>query len=411
VTQTKTKTYDVLVAGGGVTGVAAALQCARSGLKTALLEKTVLWGGLATTGLVPIYMPLCDGKGRQVTFGIAEELLRWSIKYGPGQVPGNWSAGGGAQAGEVSALYPEAGSDQRYMTPFSPPAFAMGLDEVLEACGAELWLDTLACVPILEARRVAGVEVENKSGRIALRASFVIDATGDADLASRAGAPCEELGSFPSSLYQYTSLELAKEAAAKNSAHRLVTWHGGGAANEFDKGYEGHTPRLSGVQGKDVSLFLIESRRIARQKLEREQADLGPEGRQQVYPAALPGMAQFRMTRMIRGCQTVRSDQVNRRCDTSVGMIADCRKAGAVWEVPYGSILPQGVENLLVVGRCTSAEGYAWQVTRLIPAAALSGQVAGLAAKLAMEKATTPDRLDIKDVQQAVAAQGIELHL
>ena len=78
------KNYDVLVVGGGCAGIAAALESARSGLQTALVEKTILWGGLATSGLVPIYMPLCDGKGRQVTFGIAEELLKLSIKHGPG---------------------------------------------------------------------------------------------------------------------------------------------------------------------------------------------------------------------------------------------------------------------------------------------------------------------------------------
>jgi hypothetical protein len=263
----------------------------------------------------------------------------------------------------------------------------------------------------MEGRRVAGVEVENKSGRIAVRASCVIDATGDADIAARAGAPCQELGSFPSSLYQYSSIDLAKEAAARGSAQRLVTWHGGGAANEFDKGYDGPTPRLSGVRGRDVSAFLMESRRILRRKLAREQASHGPQGRKEVYPAGLPGMAQFRMTRAIRGLETVRAEAVNRRCDTSVGLIADCRKAGAVWEVPYGSLLPQGVENLLVVGRCQAAEGYAWQVTRLIPAAALSGQAAGIAAQLALAGRTSPDRLEAKDVQRAAEAAGIRVHI
>jgi hypothetical protein len=240
----------------------------------------------------------------------------------------------------------------------------------------------------------------------------VIDASGDADIAFRAGAPCRELGSFPSSLYQYTSLDLAKEAVLKNSAQRLATWHGGGAANEFDKGYDGPTPRLSGVKGKDVSAFIVESRRILRQKLAAEQvAKFGADGRKQLYPTALPGMAQYRMTRMIDGQETVRTDAMNRRCDTSVGMIADARKVGAVWEVPYGSLLPQGVENLLAVGRCMSAEGYAWQVTRLIPAAALTGQVAGIAAQLALAARTTPDRLDAKNVQRAVEAAGIQLHI
>ncbi|HUT58822.1 MAG TPA: FAD-dependent oxidoreductase [Phycisphaerae bacterium] len=405
------KTYDVLVIGGGVAGVAAALQCARSGMRTALVEKTVLWGGLATTGLVPIYMPLCDGKGRQITFGIAEELLKGSIRYGRGDIPAGWAKSSGAAGQEVEDLYPEACMGKRYMTAFNPAAFALGLDEVLEDCGADLWLDTLACTPILEGGTVAGVEVENKSGRITIRAGCVIDASGDADIAARAGAPCQELGSFPSFLYQYSSLELAREAVAKGSAEKLVTWHGGGSANEFDKGYEGTTPRLSGVRGKEVSAFLIESRRIARQKLAAEQAACGPDGRKQLYPAALPAMAQIRMTRMIEGHQTVRTDQCNNRCEASVGLIADCRKIDAVWEVPYGALVPKGAANLLVVGRCVSAEGYAWQVTRLIPAAALTGQIAGVAAALAVRGRTSPNRLEVADVQRAVQDKGIVLHV
>jgi hypothetical protein len=78
------KSYDVVVCGGGVAGVAAALAAARRGQRTALLEKTVYPGGLATAGLIYIYLPLCDGNGTQVTFGVAEELLLASIKYGPG---------------------------------------------------------------------------------------------------------------------------------------------------------------------------------------------------------------------------------------------------------------------------------------------------------------------------------------
>ena len=81
------KKYDVAVVGGGIAGVAAAVQAARCGKKTVLIEKTVYCGGLATAGLVYVYLPLCDGNGRQVTFGIAEELLHCSIKYGPGEVP------------------------------------------------------------------------------------------------------------------------------------------------------------------------------------------------------------------------------------------------------------------------------------------------------------------------------------
>jgi len=123
--------YDVVVAGAGVAGVAAALETARAGLRTALVEKTVLVGGLATAGLINHYLPLCDGQGHQVTFGIAEELLHLSLKYGPGDVPATWREGKG----------------ERYRARFSPASFVLALDEALLDAGVKLWLDTLACQP------------------------------------------------------------------------------------------------------------------------------------------------------------------------------------------------------------------------------------------------------------------------
>ena len=74
--------YDVIVAGGGVAGIAAALAAARHGAKTLLLERMYMLGGLATSGLVTVYLPLCDGAGHQVSFGLAEELLRLCVSHG-----------------------------------------------------------------------------------------------------------------------------------------------------------------------------------------------------------------------------------------------------------------------------------------------------------------------------------------
>ena len=73
------ETHSVIVAGGGIAGIAAALAAAREGADVLLIEREFLLGGLATLGLVTIYLPLCDGRGHQVSFGIAEELFRLSI--------------------------------------------------------------------------------------------------------------------------------------------------------------------------------------------------------------------------------------------------------------------------------------------------------------------------------------------
>ena len=87
---------DVVVAGGGIAGISCALAAARQGAEVLLLERSFMLGGLATAGLVTIYLPLCDGEGTQVSFGIAEELLRLSIEHGDeGRYPAPWLDGVG----------------------------------------------------------------------------------------------------------------------------------------------------------------------------------------------------------------------------------------------------------------------------------------------------------------------------
>ena len=169
--------YDVAVIGGGVAGVAAALQAARSGKKTVLVEKTLLLGGLATSGLIYIYLPICDGNGRQVTFGISEELLKASILYGPGEIPGNWRK------------EKDAAERKRYRCVFSPASFMLALDEVLREAGVDVWLDTLVCDAEVENGRVTAAVVENESGRGKISARQFVDASGSCILARRAGIP------------------------------------------------------------------------------------------------------------------------------------------------------------------------------------------------------------------------------
>ena len=128
------KEYDAAVCGGGVAGVAAALAAARRGMKTALIEKTILPGGLATSGLVLVYLPVCDGKGTQMIYGISEELLTVSNQYGPCEPNHEWKKSG------------------RYMTIFSPGSFVLALDELLENAGVDVWLDS----------RIIGCTVRNE---------------------------------------------------------------------------------------------------------------------------------------------------------------------------------------------------------------------------------------------------------
>ena len=85
--------YDVVVSGGGVAGVAAALTAARSGKQTLLIEKSNILGGLGTLGQVNLFVPMCNGRGTQIFFGLCEELAQLSRKYGWAQVPREWANG------------------------------------------------------------------------------------------------------------------------------------------------------------------------------------------------------------------------------------------------------------------------------------------------------------------------------
>jgi len=386
------KHFDVIIAGAGVAGVAAALECARAGLHTALVEKTVLVGGLATTGLVNIYLPLCDGKGHQVIYGIAEELLHLSIKYGPGDVPARWREGHG-----------------RYQTPFSPASFVLALDEVLVAAGVDLWLDTLICQTVMAGARVTGIEVENKSGRGLLRAGCIIDATGDADVAYRAGAACVTAGNWLSMWALQASFARAQKVVAQPDASLLDCIRLGGDA--WGRGAPPGAGKFDGTDGAQVTRFVLEGRRLLREHYALEQMEDRDADRRKRFPVTLPAMAQFRTTRRIVGRATLSDGQDGLHVASSIGLTPDWRKAGPVWEIPYATLLPRGVVGLLVAGRCISSEGDAWEVTRVIPTAALTGQVAGIAARLAVSQSATPDTLDVGDVQAELLRAGIPFHI
>jgi len=388
------KDFDVLVAGGGVAGVAAALAAARAGCRTALVEKTILPGGLATGGLIIHYAPLCDGLGNQVTFGLAEELLLASLKYGPGQIPEGWR--------DAS----EKWGRKRYSARFCAAAFVLAMDELLTGAGVDVWFDTLVCQPVLRGDRVTGVEVENKSGRGMLTTRCLVDATGDADVAYRAGAPCIEQDNWLSLWVMEASLEAAREAVEAGSGaalNRCVTL---GASNTGDGQPEGMR-KFRGTDGRDVSEFVLEGRRLLREHYAAKQAELGERGRADLFPITLPSVAQFRTTRRIDGQATLGDGMAGRDFDDSVGLVANWWRPGEVWQIPYGVLLPRKVRGLLAAGRCASCAGEGWEVTRVIQGIAQTGEVAGTAAALAAGNDTTPDALDVSSLRDRLRKSGV----
>jgi hypothetical protein len=392
------KKYDIVVAGGGIAGVAAAIEASRNGMKTALVEKTVFTGGLATSGLIFAYLPLCDGCGTQVTFGLSEELMRASIVYGPGEIPKGWENGIKGPA------------ESRFMVRFSPASFIIALDEILLNAGVDIWFDTVVTGAVMDGQRITGIEVENKSGRGIISAKCFVDATGDADLLFQAGAPCVETDNWLSNWAIMASSDAARNAAKEGNAKGLLSFYFIGGDN-IGRGAPESGKKYLGTDGKNVSEFILKSRELLVNDLKKLYAKEGNEKRNDYYPLALASMPQLRTTRRIDGLSTITDDGHSRKISDSVGLVADWRKKGFVWEVPYASLLPKKVKGLIAAGRCISNERDAWEVMRVIPAAALTGQIAGLSAAVAVKNKTNPDALAVKDIQDALKSKGIPTHI
>ena len=167
---------------------------------------------------------------------------------------------------------------------------------------------------------------------------------------------------------------------------------------------------MEGIDGRGVTDYVLRSRRLLRRHYVKVQAKVG---RTAEYALYMPTMAQYRTTRRIAGRATLRAEDVNRPgMPDAVGLIPSWRQKGRVWELPYGTMLPQGVANLLVPGRCLSAEaGEAWNIARVIPAAVFTGELAGIAADLALRQGVAPDTLSVDALQASLRDRGIPTRL
>lgn len=384
------ESYDVIVVGGGIAGVSAALAARRSGCRVLLIEKSVVLGGLATLGFIAYYLPLCDGRGKKVTAGIAEELLQTSIKYGYHDLQPQWKDGRGA------------GATKRYTSIFSPPEFIFALDELITAEGVDLLFDTSFCKPVMEGDRCEAVIAENKSGRIAYRAKIFIDCSGDADLLYRAGAKCAEEKNYLAYWFYKTDLKLMQKAVESGNVKDGISLEGRGSFLQ-DGSYTLGEKEYKGTDAKHITRFILNGRKILQQEITRNLKENGA-------IIALPGMAQYRRTRRINGLYCLKESDALKRFEDSIGCTGHWLKPGIVYEIPYRSLVTKEVANILASGRIIASSGDAWEATRVIPSAAVTGQATGVAAALAIKKKCTVSELPVADLQKRLQDVGVMLH-
>ena len=389
--------YDFIVAGGGLAGCAAALQAARRGKKTLLLEKSNILGGLATLGLVNLFVPMCNGLGKQICFGLAEEFLRDSIKLGYDTLPPEWRDG-----------EPSKPTRARYMTKFSPYLYALQLDEKLRAEGVDILFDCAAIRPVMDGTRVKGVVALGKDGLRVFRALIFADTTGDADLLRAAGLPTRAGANYFTWFGSLANAESCVKAVESGRPEKaLDAGISGGGINLFGDNQPADVPRWSGLSVEEVTAYLLANHDVM---LEKARAQVAEKGRGSFEIARIPLMPQFRTTACLVGDATFRYDSVYKHAEDSICAVNDFEHRCHLFEVPFGAICRHDAPNLLTAGRSASAEGFGWDVLRVIPPAILTGQAAGEAASLALDKGCDVAAVPIRELQRLLEEDKVMVH-
>jgi hypothetical protein len=420
---------DVVVCGGGPAGIAAALAARRAGRRVILLEQTGMLGGMGTAGLVPAIIVMDDGE-RVLADGICREV--------------------------VDELARRMGEKPNYHWQNIQPEILKSLyDELVSAAGIQLYLGLPAVDTLVENGRISAVVVATRSGLKAVRGHIFIDTTGDGNISAWAGAACEigdEQGRTmsPSLCVQYAGVdwETYKAQAVKSGGSASARWHqlmdAGKAPVEerhfvgffpngraIGTGNLGHIYGINALDEHDITRGYVEGRRIAGliHRFYQEQVP-GFASSELVNTAPLLSV---RETRRIRGdyklCyadylrRAVFADEIGRfaysidihSSSTNAAeqeaverrLESTRLKKGESYGIPYRALIPQGLVNLLVAGRCISCDREVQSSLRVMPACFITGQAAGAAATLAADSGKGEVRsVKIEQLQSLLRRQG-----
>jgi hypothetical protein len=445
-------TADVIVAGGGPAGLGAALGAAQAGADTVLIERYGFLGGNATAALVMPLMsfhtqvhgrerrgdvrllPTDHGDGDPVIAGVLQHLLLRLV-----------------QSGGAIAPSPDTG----YVVPFDPEVFKAVALALIDEAGVRFLFHAFASDALLEGGRIKGVVLETKSGPLAIEAKVVVDCTGDADLAFRAGAPCEtgrdedglcqpmtlmariadfDRGKFAAYVREHPGqwrgvhglwdlIKMATDAGELKLPREDILFF----ATPHEHEVSLNTTRVNRVLGTDV-WDLTYAELTARRQLREIERFLRRHvpGFESAYVMQSGAQVGVRETRRIAGDYRLTVDDIldaRRFADviargtypvdihspTGKGTVLKYLPPGEAYDVPLRALLPQGVEGLLVAGRAISGTHEALSSYRVMPIAMATGQGAGVCAALAARRGCSPREVPAAEVQAELRRQGANL--
>lgn len=441
-------TCDVVVVGGGPAGFCAAVAAARNGADTILVERYGCAGGMATMGLVAPFMTSYNKSGdRMIIRGMYEEVVQRLIAEGGAIHPEE------CRAGDQITGYHFRGHD--HCGAFDAEVLKRVIDDMLNETKVKTLYHTSFVEPLVEDDRMKGVIVHSKSGLEAIRAKIVIDCSGDADVAYRAGVPCE-LGDPARNAMQPVTMffrignvdwekvdetyqagvrehgirtdglfrDLLEQARANgdfNVERRAVGIYRGVKKDEWSV----NISRINGIDGTDVE-DLSKAEMIGRKQVEEIYNFLkkyipGCENAKLLGSAATIGI---RETRHIQGDATLTTqDVLNGNIPEDVILLASNSidvhgAAGAAgtkyvtiengewYGVSYKCLVPVKIDQLLVAGRSLSATSEAAGAVRVMPPCMEMGHAAGVAAAQAIKDDCLVRDVNVKAVQEQMVKEG-----
>ena len=426
--------FEVVVLGGGPAGIAAAVAAARGGRSTLLVERYGFLGGMGTAAGVTNFCGLhanVHGDIRRVVHGVADDLLARIDRLGGLNAPH-------LVLGKIHA--------QAYDT----PAYKIAADDLLLSAGATVLFHALGVGAVMRSEReIEALLVETKSGRGAIRGRIFIDASGDGDLAVWAGAPFEKGDGaggllYPSTMFRVNAVDPVRAGEAWALIPQLME-EAEAQGRRFPRKGAIVRPQKSGIEWRVNITQLRNPDGTAVDGTDAQELSYGEiEGRRQVRDAfeflrdSVPGFERayivdiapqlgIRETRRILGAYRLSGDDVLTCAsfDDTIGVngwpieahvpgdvifrfppIPDSRGFN---QLPYRMLLPEGLDNVLVAGRCASMTHEGQSAARVSGACFVMGQAAGTAADMALGAGTRPRDLDVAGLQRRLEADGAYL--